>query len=159
MMNFETIDTGIIHDEDLPWTPFAPYSDTVEVKLIKADPVRGETVTLLRAPMGTVLPMHHHGGTVIVYTIAGAWRYSEHDWIATPGSIVYETAGSRHTPITVEGHGDATVTLNITTGDLIYFGEDGQMAAIENWRTAVDRYLAYCAEHGIEPRDVTHFGA
>lgn len=158
MMNFETINTGIIHDTDLPWTPFAPYSEDVSVKLIKADPVRGETVTLLRAPMGTVLPTHHHGGTVIVYTVSGAWRYAEHDWIATPGSIVYETAGSRHTPITVEGHGDETVTLNITSGDLIYFDGEGRMAAIENWRTAVQRYLDYCTQHGIEPRDVTHFG-
>ena len=88
----------------------------------------------------------------------GAWRYAEHDWIATPGSIVYETAGSRHTPITVEGHGDETVTLNITSGDLIYFDGEGRMAAIENWRTAVQRYLDYCTQHGIEPRDVTHFG-
>ncbi len=157
-MNFETVDTAMISADDLPWTPFSPYSDTVHVKLIKADPVRGETVTFLRAPVGAVLPMHHHGGTVIVYTVSGAWRYAEHDWVATPGSIVYETAGSRHTPITVEGHGNEIVTLNITVGDLVYFDERGAMAAIENWRTAVERYLAFCADKGIEPRDVTHFG-
>ncbi len=157
MMNFENIDTGVIADGDLPWTPFAPYSDVVEVKLIKADPVRGETITFLKAPLNTTLPKHHHGGTVIVYTVSGAWKYIEHDWIATPGSVVYETAGTSHTPITLPGHGDEIITLNITMGDLLYSDDAGNIVAIENWRSAVKRYLDYCAANGLEPRDVTSF--
>lgn len=156
-MRFDDIDTGCIQDEDLPWTPFAPYTDDVMIKLIKADPIRGETITLLKAPIGTTMAKHHHSGTVIVYTIKGAWRYLEHDWIATPGSVVYETAGSSHTPVTVEGHGDEIITLNITTGNLLYYDEAGNIAAIEDWRTAVQRYLNYCEAQGIEAKDVTAF--
>lgn len=157
MMNFENIDTGVILDEDLPWTPYAPYSDIVEVKLIKADPVRGETISFLKAPVGITLPKHYHTGTVIVYTVKGAWRYLEHDWIATPGSVVYETAGTSHTAATVEGYGDEIITLNITMGDLLYTDDAGAVIAIESWRTFVQRYLDYCAANGIEPRDVTAF--
>ena len=156
-MNRSTL--GVIHQDDLPWTPYLPYSSEVQVKLLKADPVRGETITLLKAPVGAAMAKHHHSGTVIVYTIKGAWRYLEHDWVATPGSVVYETAATSHTPVMVEGHGDEVVTLNIVAGDLVYMDEAGTVLAIETWRTAVQRYLQYCEAAGIEPKDVTSFAA
>lgn len=156
-MAFEHVDTALIDDASLPWVPFSPYSNDVHIKLLKADPVRGETITFLKAPVSMQLPRHHHSGTVIVYTIAGAWRYKEHDWVALPGSVVFETAASAHTAEAVPGHGDEVITLNITVGDLLYTDDAGQVIAIENWRTMVERYLAYCAEQGIEPRDVTSF--
>src|SRR3546814_10241849 len=80
------------------------------------------------------LPRHHHTGTVIVYTLAGAWRYKEHDWIATPGTLVFETAASAHTPLAVEGQGDV-VTLNILVGELLYTDDAGNVIASENWRS------------------------
>jgi hypothetical protein len=42
-MLFETIGTGCLNDEDLPWMPYLPYSDEVQIKYFKIDPVRGET--------------------------------------------------------------------------------------------------------------------
>lgn len=156
-MMYENIGTGVINDEDLPWTPLTPFSDIVFTKLIKADPVRGETVTLLKAPLHATLPKHHHSGTVIVYTITGAWKYKEHDWIAKPGSVVYETAASSHMPEGVAGYGDEILTLNVTVGDLLYFDENDTIVAMENWRSAVDRYLAFCEANGITAKDVTSF--
>src|SRR3546814_13512421 len=76
------------------------------------------------------LPRHHHTGTVIVYTLAGAWRYKEHDWIATPGTLVFETAASAHTPLAVEGQGDV-VTLNILVGELLYTDDAGNVRSEE----------------------------
>ncbi len=158
-MNFESIGTGLIEAEKLPWVPFAPYDENVLIKLLKADPVRGETITLLRAPLGTTMAKHLHTGTVIVYTVKGAWRYIEHDWIAKPGSVVFETASTSHTPQMVEGFGEETITLNITVGDLIYVDEAGTILAMENWRTMTQRYLDYCEAQNIEPKDVTSFAA
>jgi 2,4'-dihydroxyacetophenone dioxygenase len=151
---FENIDTAVIDVEALPWTPFVPYTDHVHIKLIKADPVRGEWITLLRAPAGFELPKHHHSGTVHVYTVAGTWKYKEHDWVATPGSFVFETAGTEHTPVSIEGE---VITLNIVQGDWIVMGEDGSVLAIENWRTVMQRYLDYCTLHDIAPVDLTSF--
>lgn len=156
-MSFEQVNTALIDADTLPWVPFEPYTPEVHIKLLKADPVRGETITLLRVPISMELPRHHHTGTVIVYTVAGAWRYKEHDWIARPGSVVFETAATVHTPVAVRGHGNEVITLNITVGELLYTDEAGRVVAIENWRTLVDRYLAYCKKQGIEPRDVTSF--
>jgi len=52
--------------------PFAPYSDLVSVKLFKADPVRGEVISVLRAPPGVELPRFHHSGTATIYTVQDA---------------------------------------------------------------------------------------
>lgn len=156
-MLYESIDTAAINAEDLPWVPFAPYSDEVLVKYIKCDPVRGETITLLKSPAGVTMPKHHHSGTVIVYTIKGAWKYLEHDWISKEGGVVFETAGTSHTPVALAEYGDEIITLNIVQGDLLYFDEHDNLCAIENWKSGVERYLAYCKANGIEAKDITSF--
>ncbi len=154
-MYYETIDTALIDAEALPWHPFLPYADDVFIKLLKVNPVNGEWVTLLKAPAHVQLPRHHHAGTVMVYTLSGQWRYLEHDWVATPGSFVYETAGTRHTPVGVGK--DDVVTLNIVQGDWNLMSEDDQVLAIENWKTVMQRYLDHCKTHGLQPVDVSSF--
>jgi 2,4'-dihydroxyacetophenone dioxygenase len=156
-MFYENIDTSAINDEDLPWVPFAPYSDEVFIKYLRCDPIRGETITLLKAPAGTVLPRHHHSGTVIVYTIKGGWKYLEHDWVSKQGGVVFETAGTSHTPVALPEYGDEIITLNITQGDLLYYDENDNIVAIENWKSSVQRYLAFCEANDIEPKDITSF--
>ena len=155
-MLYEQIHTAVIDDESVPWIPYTPYSDEIFIKYFKADPVRGETITLLKSPAGAELPKHHHSGTVIVYTIEGSWKYREHDWIAGPRSIVFETAASSHKPqaLGTSGH---VITLNIVVGDLIFLDDNDKVMAIENWKTGVERYLAYCKGAGIVPRDITAF--
>jgi quercetin dioxygenase-like cupin family protein len=155
-MHYQNVHTSVIDDASLPWIPFTPYADDVMLKYFKLDPVRGEMIVLMKAPAGMRLPKHHHSGTVIVYTIEGQWKYKEHEWIAGPGSVVFETAASSHTPqaVSTAGH---ILALNIVVGDLIFLGENDQVLAIENWRTAMQRYLAYCDKVGITPRDLTAF--
>lgn len=155
MMNFEAINTGCIDDKDTPWIPFAPYSPEVLVKYFKIDPVRGEIVLMMRTPAEMEMPRHHHTGTVIVYTVQGAWKYKEHDWVARAGSCVYETAGTRHTPEAV-GEGENLMFV-VLQGELVYLDNEDNVLAVENWRTSMDRYLAYCKENGLEARDLTAF--
>ncbi|MDD2545697.1 MAG: 2,4'-dihydroxyacetophenone dioxygenase family protein [Burkholderiaceae bacterium] len=154
-MFYETIDTALIDVESLPWMPFAPYSDKFMIKLIKADPITGQWITLLKLPPDSELPLHHHAGTVMVWTIAGRWRYLEHDWVAGPGSFVYETAGTRHTPVSVGD--EEVVTLNIVQGDWNLLSPEGAVLAIENWKSMMERYLNYCQQQGITPVDVSSF--
>jgi 2,4'-dihydroxyacetophenone dioxygenase len=159
-MLFEQIQTACLNDADLPWVPFTPYSERVLIKYFKLDPIRGETIALLKAPAKGQMPRHRHTGTVIVYTVQGRWKYREHEWIAERGSIVYETAGSSHTPEAVEprdGNEDI-VTLNIIQGELLFVDDGGQVLAAEDWRSGWERYAAYCRAQGIEPKDLTAFG-
>jgi hypothetical protein len=154
-MFYETIDTALIDVESLPWMPFAPYSDEIFLKLIKVDPITGQWIALLKAPARSELPMHHHAGTVMVWTMQGQWKYVEHDWVATPGSFVFETAGSRHTPIAVGD--EEVVTLNIVQGDWNIVTPEGAVLAIENWKSMMERYLAFCRGKGIKPVDLSSF--
>jgi pimeloyl-ACP methyl ester carboxylesterase len=154
-MFYQTVDTALIDVESMPWVPFAPYSDDIQLKLIKVDPIRGEWVTLLKIPGRMELPMHHHAGTVMVWTVAGQWKYLEHDWIGTPGSFVFETAASRHTPVNIGD--DEVITLNIVQGDWNIVTPEGAVLAIENWKTMMERYLAFCKSKGIKPIDVSSF--
>ncbi|MCI1696303.1 2,4'-dihydroxyacetophenone dioxygenase family protein [Aneurinibacillus aneurinilyticus] len=141
-----------VNPDDLPWIP---YFGEAKFKLLKVNPVTGQNLTLLKVPPGMQLPPHFHSGTVIVYTIQGVWRYVEDDWISRVGDIVYEPAGSKHTP---NGLGDEDViTLNIVEGTLDYLGEGGEIIARDNWESFLKRYLDYCASEGIEAVDVTKF--
>lgn len=151
----DSVGTALVDVDALPWIPFTPYSDEIFLKLIKINPVNGEWTTLLKLPAGTRLPKHHHAGTVHVYTVAGSWRYLEHDWVAGPGSMVFETAASAHTP---EALPDAEViALNIIVGDWNLLDENDNILAVENWRSMLKRYADYCSAQGIEPVDVTSF--
>jgi 2,4'-dihydroxyacetophenone dioxygenase len=156
-MFYENVATECIDDASIPWVPFAPYSADVLLKYFKLDPIRGETITLLKARAGAQMLKHHHTGTVIVYTLKGRWKYAEHDWVAGPGSIVFETAGSSHTPVALAGD-DEIIALNIVQGDLLYLNDKDQVIAMENWKTGLERYLAYCEANSVVPKDLTAFG-
>lgn len=151
----DTVGTALVDVDALPWVPFLPYSDQLFIKLIKVNPVNGEWTTLLKVPAGVELPKHHHAGTVHVYTVAGRWRYKEHDWIAGPGSMVFETAASAHTPVAEPGA--EVVTLNIVVGDWNVLDEKDNILAVENWRSMLKRYADYCKTNGLRPVDVTSF--
>jgi len=155
MMNYEKIATSYVDVDSHPWFPFLPYSNDVFLKALKIEPVSGTFVTLLKAPGEMQLPRHHHCGTVMVYTIAGRWKYLEHDWTAVPGSFVYETAASVHTPVAVGG--EEVITLNIQVGDSIYMDASDNILAVENWKSVLRRYLDFCQSHGMPPADLTSF--
>jgi hypothetical protein len=153
------IDTSCIADESIPWMPYVPYSDLVSVKLYRADPVRGEVISVLRAPPGVELPRCHQGGTTTIYTVQGRWKYREHDWVAGPGSVVIEHPASQHTPQALPDGTDDVIMFMVTQGELLLLDDEGKVVGTENWRTAVDRYLDYCRVNGIQPRDVTGLNA
>jgi 2,4'-dihydroxyacetophenone dioxygenase len=136
-MLYEQVDTAVIDGESLPWVPFTPYADNVFLKYFK----------------------FHHSGTVMVYTIEGQWKYKEHNWVAGPGSLVFETAASSHTPEVVSTGGSDKYVLTLVSfmGDLVFVDENDKVLAIENWKTGMQRYLAFCESHGIKPKDLSAF--
>ncbi len=50
----------------------------------------------------------------------GHWRYLEHDWIAKPGTYIYEPAGEAHTLVITEDSPEPMVTMFVVGGGLIY---------------------------------------
>jgi quercetin dioxygenase-like cupin family protein len=154
----EDVDTRCIADDSLPWLPLAPYADRASVKLLSADPVRGELILVLRAPPGLELPRHRTSGTTTIYTVQGRWKFREHDWVAGPGSLVIEPASVLHTPQMLGDGTDDVILFLMVTGDVQLLDADDRITGIENWRSALSRYFEYCGAHDIEPRDLTTRG-
>ncbi len=157
-MNSEDVDTRCVTDDSLPWLPLTPQADLVSVKLLSADPVRGEFIMVLRAPPGIELPRHRTSAATTIYTVQGRWKYREHDWIVGPGSLVIESASACHTPQILADGTDDAILFVLVGGDLQLLDAEDRIVGVENWRTAVNRYLTYCRAHDLPPRNVTTQG-
>jgi 2,4'-dihydroxyacetophenone dioxygenase len=154
-MNPKTIGAHHLSGEALPWVPFVPVSDRIEFKYFKIDPVRGDIYALMRVPPREGAHIHRHTGTVVVYTITGAWKYDQHKWISCAGDFVFETADSSHS---FTGMSDEeTLAFVIVQGELQFLDDKGNVAYVENWRRALDRYVTFCNAKGIGPRDLCNY--
>jgi 2,4'-dihydroxyacetophenone dioxygenase len=147
------LETLHLDTSDLPEVPFIPYSEHVTIKLLRIDRASGQIAVILKGPPGARIGRHKHYGSVILYTIRGAWRYLEHDWVAREGDFIFETASSSHTFVT-EGE-EMVEVFAIVEGALEFQDDDGNPIAIEDWQSMQQRYLDYCSEQGIEPTEIT----
>ena len=147
-MQTDAFEAGYIPANDTPWFP---YGGGCEVQLVQVDPTTGQWIVKLRGPGGANLGIHRHYGSVIAITLSGAWRYLEHGWVARAGDIVHETPGSVHTLVM----DDRTETLFIVEGALEYLDAEWNTLAHEDWRSIMEKYLAFCASHALEVVDVT----
>lgn len=138
-----------IDAEKLPWFEWHPGH---QLKLVKLNPATGQIITFIKSVPNVSLNVHFHPGTVIVYTVQGAWTYDE-GWVSRQGDVVFETAGSTHSPRMC---GDVeTVVFAVIEGALCFVDDDGAIVDYENWQSLLARYHKHCAAHGIEPVDIT----
>ena len=139
-----------------PWIPFTPVSDRIHLKYFRIDPRRGELLASVRIPPGSRLAPHYLTGPLIAHTTRGSWRYSGRNWVSRAGDTVDVAAGSMHA---IEGVGEDDAELfAIFSGELLFFDEDGSLTWEESWKTAMERYVEYCAEHWLSPHDLTRLG-
>lgn len=85
---------------------------------------QGYWVHLTKVKGGGFLSRHRHPAPVHGFVIKGSWKYLEHDWVAGPGSYLFEPPGEIHT-LVVDEDCDEMITLFHNTGALIYCDEDG----------------------------------
>ncbi len=83
-----------LNTDELPW---AVWDEGVEAKMLRVSRETGTWVIINRFAPGKRIPTHHHDGAVHAYTLRGRWHYLEYDLVASPGSFVFEQAGSTHT--------------------------------------------------------------
>jgi hypothetical protein len=70
-------------------------------------------------------------------------------------SVVFEVAGSRHSPRLV-GNED-TIVFVVIAGALDFVDDPGNTLATENRQTFLKRYHDYCGEKGLTPVDFAKF--
>lgn len=135
------IDTG----DSRRWVP---YADGVWFQPCCFNVTTGGFSVVLKALPGAKLGVHYHVGTVHGYTMRGAWRYLEHDWIAKPGTFIYEPAGEAHTLVVMDDSPEPALILFIVEGGLIYLDKPvkGGFAAYEDGFTILDLCRKYYRE-------------
>lgn len=150
------IDMGLpdqaIQSDDLPWVP---QGDRVWFKPLRFDLANGRWVNVLKVTGGGKVNRHRHsGGQVLGFCIQGSWHYAEREWVARPGTFVYEPPGDIHTLI-VDGS-EEMITLFLLEGVIQYLDDDDHVMYQDDVFIKLERYLTFCREQGIAPRDLRY---
>src|SRR5689334_16054764 len=132
-------------DNDRLWVP---YAEGVWFQPCCFNATSGGFSVVLKGLRGAKLGTHYHVGTVHGYTMRGHWRYLEHDWIAKPGTFIYEPAGEAHTLVITDDSPEAALILFMVEGGLIYLDKpvNGGFAAYEDGFTALELTRRYYRE-------------
>jgi quercetin dioxygenase-like cupin family protein len=104
-------------DDERLWVP---YVDGVWFQACLFNVTSGGFANVLRVEPGKRLNPHYHVSTVHGYTLRGSWRYLEHEWVATPGSYIFEPAGEAHTLVVDANATEPMITFFVLSGGLIY---------------------------------------
>jgi hypothetical protein len=79
----------------------------------------------------------------------------ERDWVARPGTLIYEPPGDIHTLVVDEESG-YMITLFFLEGSVQYMDEDDNLLYQDDVFSKMERYLTFCREQGIEPQDLRY---
>lgn len=136
-----------VPDDERVWVPQAP---DVWFRPLLLNTVTGSWCNLLRVRKSGVLSRHIHPSWVTGYVIKGAWRYLEHDWIASQGSFVYEPPGEIHTLVVDQTSGSTEmITLFNIHGAMVYLDADGKQTGYEDVFSKIALCRAHYTENGL----------
>src|SRR5438552_5079742 len=141
-------DRGVDSDA-IPWVP---QGERVWYKPLRFDLANGRWVNLLKVAGEGKVNRHRHSSQVLGYCIQGSWHYLERDWVARPGTFIYEPPGDIHT--LVVDAAEEMQTLFLVEGILQYLDDDDNVIGQDDVFTKMERYLHYCRENGLEPLDL-----
>ncbi|HXW81787.1 MAG TPA: 2,4'-dihydroxyacetophenone dioxygenase family protein [Acidimicrobiales bacterium] len=128
----------------LPWVPQA---EGVYFRPLRICPELGSWTNLLRVTKKGTINLHRHVAPVEAWVISGQWRYLERDWVARPGTYVFEPAGDVHTLVNTGE--EEMVTLFCMHGPIEYIGRDGETIFTETAETKLSKYVSFCEANGI----------
>ncbi len=146
---FNTVAVGFLMVNFL-CSVFAQDSVPVEKEPMHRLKFENEFVRLFDVLVPVGKASHYH--TVRGYTMRGHWRYLEHDWIAKPGTFIYEPAGEAHTLVITEDSPEPAIIFFAVEGGLIYLDKpvDGGGAAYEDGFTVLEFTRQYYRDAGLD---------
>jgi 2,4'-dihydroxyacetophenone dioxygenase len=101
-----------------------PFTETVKARPLWICLQQNMWANILGADGAGVVNRHYHPRPVYAYTISGRWGYLEHDWVAGPGDVLYETPGTAHTLVAYESDEPMRVFF-VVYGPLVWLDEAG----------------------------------
>jgi 2,4'-dihydroxyacetophenone dioxygenase len=140
---------------DLNEIPWIPQTERAWFKPVRFDVATGRWINLLKVKPGGQVNRHRHtGGQVMAYTLQGEWRYLEREWVAKPGTFVYEPPGDIHT-LVVDGE-EEMITLFILEGTVQYLDENDQIMYQDDVFRKLKLYQDYCRENNIPIKELMY---
>jgi hypothetical protein len=85
---------------------------------------------------------------VHAYVIKGAWRYLEHDWVATAGTYVFEPPGETHT-LVVDSADEMITFFHNVSGVVVYVDEQGRATGHEDVFTRIEMCRRHFRDVGL----------
>jgi hypothetical protein len=133
--------------DEVPWVP-NPAVPGASLRLLQADTRHGVYVMAGRLQGELEVGKHRHTGAVHMFTLAGAWKYHEHDFVNTAGSYLYEPPGSVHTFYVPPGD-EITETLSVVYGETEYFDANDEIFQVSNAESNLRNYYEACEQAGV----------
>ncbi|MCQ3807217.1 MAG: 2,4'-dihydroxyacetophenone dioxygenase family protein [Acidimicrobiaceae bacterium] len=138
-------------EDEIPWVD---TGTGIEIKLVQADIEAGLWIVRNRFAAGAGVQKHRHTGPVYGYTLTGAWRYDEYDYINRAGSFLYEPAGSEHTLTVPDDNTELTDVWFQIYGANLNLDADGNIESITDAEGIYAAYMAMCEAAGLDRPNV-----
>jgi quercetin dioxygenase-like cupin family protein len=126
--------------------PFAPVPDGTMLKVLQVREREGLWIIQTIFPAGYEVQTHRHTGPVWGYTVSGAWKYKEYDYVNRAGSFLYEPAGSVHTLQCIEN--DTLVWFHMYGANL-NLDADGNVESVTDGAGTLQAYYMLCEAEGL----------
>ena len=126
--------------------PFVDIGDGSKLKVLQVRPKEGLWIIENIFQAGYEVDTHKHTGPVFGYTVSGAWKYKEYDYVNRAGSFLYEPAGSIHTLQCVE---DDTRVWFQMYGSNINLDAQDNVTSIVDGQLTLEFYYAMCEAQGL----------
>ncbi len=133
------------HDE----CPFVDFGGGVELKVVQVRVGEGLWIVRNRFQPGVVVQTHRHTGPVFGYTLAGAWKYAEYDYVNRAGSFLYEPAYSTHTLTVPADNTEPTDVWFHMYGVNLNLDADGNVESVADGPRTLAAYFMKCEELGL----------
>ena len=143
-------DTQTLHvgASDLPW---AEAGDGSAIQLLHVDLNQGIWISNTRLPPNYKVVKHFHTGQVYGVTHQGRWCYAESpEEVNSPGSYLFEPAGSIHTLTTPADQEGDTIVWFAVHGANMNLDDDGNIVSVIDARAALEIYCGYCDALGLD---------
>ena len=130
--------------------PFVTVEPGFELQLLQVDLKQGLWVLRTRWAPGASVVRHYHAGPVFAVTLQGRWSYLETpDQVNSPGSYLFEPAGSIHTLVVPQDQHGPTVAWFAIYGPNLNLSEDSQVETIVDAAGILGVYRAGCKAMGL----------
>jgi quercetin dioxygenase-like cupin family protein len=128
---------------ELPW---AEIGDGNKLKVIQVKEREGLWIVENIFQAGFEVQKHKHTGPVWGYTVSGAWKYKEYDYVNRAGSFLFEPAGSVHTLECIE---DDTQVWFHMYGSNLNLDADGNVDSVFDGPTTLEAYYLLIEAQGL----------